>query len=529
MSLRPSGLWPWTLAAGVVLSSCGSRTPISIREGEPPKPVIECTKDADCEGAGDRCYPIVCRSNTCQALAPIDCDDRDPCTKDDCDAITGACSHEPATLDLDGDGHRAPLAGKKAGEPGSCGDDCDDTNGQALPSGFEVCDGVDNDCNGVVDDGTTFVGDSTQVRISAGAFQASPGGLGYAGGKVYMGTYTGQIEGRDAVYLAQVSSGGAIGAPERFTQVGPDSFAGPLAWTGDRFGTVWSDRRDAVGDVINFEIYFNELGPDGKKLGPDLRLSHADGFSVSPTVVWTGNEFVAVWQDDGFLEDGLHHIYGQRISLDGSPIGDLVQLVGDITQGQESPSLAVGAHTLGVAWVRGDARSHSLMFATFGHDLTRLSEPTELAGSMTEGVFPNVVWNQTSYVVAWYNPSPPHAIFAAVVGEDARPIVDSRPVTESPRHSRYPALLPYGDRVLLVWSDDKDDNMGYELYAKSLDAELHPLTDEKRLTTAWGESIQPVAAFGPEGEVGILFRDDREKSPQVYFTRLSCVPHQPRD
>ena len=45
-----------------------------------------------------------------------------------------------AVLDLDGDHHSAPLPGKKAGEPDSCGDDCDDTNAAAHPGGTEICD-----------------------------------------------------------------------------------------------------------------------------------------------------------------------------------------------------------------------------------------------------------------------------------------------------------------------------------------------------------------------------------------------------
>lgn len=45
--------------------------------------------------------------------------------------------------DVDGDDHLALAAG---------GDDCDDRNPRMNPSFVEVCDGLDNDCNGVIDD-----------------------------------------------------------------------------------------------------------------------------------------------------------------------------------------------------------------------------------------------------------------------------------------------------------------------------------------------------------------------------------------
>lgn len=49
---------------------------------------------------------------------------------------------ESALYDVDGDGVTA------------CGGDCDDGNASVLPGAAETCDGVDSDCDGIVDDGT---------------------------------------------------------------------------------------------------------------------------------------------------------------------------------------------------------------------------------------------------------------------------------------------------------------------------------------------------------------------------------------
>ena len=39
------------------------------------------------------------------------------------------------------------------------GGDCDDSNNTVYPGALEVCDGFDNDCNGIVDDGPDLDGD----------------------------------------------------------------------------------------------------------------------------------------------------------------------------------------------------------------------------------------------------------------------------------------------------------------------------------------------------------------------------------
>jgi len=90
---------------------------------------------------------------------PLDCDDADP-------TVLGP---EPYGVDLDGDGHPAADSDRVdhcPGEepmgwvPAATPPDCDDGDPDRSPSLAEVCDGVDNDCDEVVDDGlvtTTWV------------------------------------------------------------------------------------------------------------------------------------------------------------------------------------------------------------------------------------------------------------------------------------------------------------------------------------------------------------------------------------
>jgi hypothetical protein len=78
------------------------------------------------------------------------CDDGDPCTRDACDGSECVFS----AIDADGDGY-AP----GACTPGSAarGGDCDDTRKDVHPGASEICDELDNDCKGGVDQGLAKV------------------------------------------------------------------------------------------------------------------------------------------------------------------------------------------------------------------------------------------------------------------------------------------------------------------------------------------------------------------------------------
>jgi len=99
----------------------------------------------------------------CIAGTPIACNDNYTCTIDRCDEETKTCQHTPRDFDGDGDPDircRGPACGDAGvaepdtGVETACwrGGDCDDTNPRINGRLPEICgDGIDNNCNGMVD------------------------------------------------------------------------------------------------------------------------------------------------------------------------------------------------------------------------------------------------------------------------------------------------------------------------------------------------------------------------------------------
>lgn len=497
---------PLTLILLVVglLAGCGSKTGLSeeLVESDLIDAGVEC--EIPCPDS-TFCHPTCLVDGECRPLPRPDCDDGDDCTEDRCDPELDRCVNELALDDLDGDGYQVPL---------ECGGtDCDDADPEVHPGARERCNGLDDDCDGLIDEGADLVPWGEEVVVSASDETDDAASLVWTGESYVVGYW--DYRGGDAdVFIQRIDrEGQRVGEEEQVTTSAGDGFGPSLVWTGRELGVVWDDRRDG-----NFEIYFARFDSELRRLTGDVRLTEDPAWSLYPQIVWSGREYLVVWQDE---RRGLFEVYAQRIGPEG-PAGSNEPL-SDPGDGQEaeSPVVAFDGTSYHVAWLEGALdrlevrmmRLDQLLRSQGTARLSNAASGSASAPSIAAGAGVVAVSWEQERALGWDTS-------VALLTAEGEPVGPPITIDEAHSNAREAVLLWENSGFLVVWSAFEDPS--FNLYFSVLDPTGGVALPARELVRAPGDAVGAVVALGP-GEVGVAWSDARSGTYDVLFTRLLCA------
>jgi hypothetical protein len=134
-----------------------------------------------------------------------------------------------------------------------------------------------------------------------------------------------------------------------------------------------------------------------------------------------------------------------------------------------------------------------------------------------------VVYASERYLLFWteYNMGPGESVWAAAVDRNGTAILGPRAITAGGGFARSVSVLPFGDRVLLAWSNDWGE--AYNIYVQMFSLDLAPLGDVLQVTASPTDILAPRLRFGRDGEVALVYTERSvEQGPRVWFETLTC-------
>lgn len=301
-------------------------------------PATECAHDADCDDGTFCDGQETCVSGRCLP-GTLWCSNY----ADHCDVHCYESSRGCAFLGLDKDGDG--FVDKFCMYLETPGPDCDDSNPAVNPSATEVCNGIDDDCDGKVDTD-------------------------------------------DDIPLSN---------HEYIVDVAPDIRAPSIAWLSAEgvYGLVYDK---STANVVGSDVFYAGVALDGS-LTPTtpLNVTKNPGVSGSARITASGSSFAIVWADDD--AGSTLQVYGLRIQ-NGTPLPGIAAVS---SAGNAASSPTVVADEDGgwaIFWSQASATANQLMRRRFTADFAPFTDP-ESIGDIGAGVEPDASRSSTTLGISW--------------------------------------------------------------------------------------------------------------------------------
>jgi hypothetical protein len=388
-----------------------------------------------------------------------------------------------------------------------------------MPDG-EVCDFLDTDCDGLIDEGVPWaVLPPGPVRLAdSSSFCVHPA-IGWNTAN-YLVAWIEQAGEVGALWARRVRSDGLLMGDAHRVDTAGRAGRPAVLWTPTSWIAAWTDRRRTGGA----DAYLTLVDTAAVPFGPERILSDGDAdVRGRPAIAWTGLGTAAVWAD-ARLGDDLTELWFRSVAADGVPLADPVRMT-DTPGRSDEPAVAWTGSSLAVFWVEGAGRPAGEEQIRF-QAVDAAGVPTGVPVDVTTGARSPGDLRATAVGseigLAWTDRrSGVAAIFFRRLGADGRAIGTEVRITAPGAAAARPGLAHNGLEWVLVW---EDASWGVPQIALAwLPPSGEPRAGDARVTDPGTVCSAPVVAAA-EGAHGVAWVDDRSGRSEVYFARFGCPP-----
>lgn len=330
-------------------------------------------------------------------------------------------------------------------------------------------------------------------------------------------------EGNEEVYFSRVNNAGNKVLKEtRLTNTAGNSITPVIVWDGQNYGVFWSEG--------STDIYFIKVSPNGKKLSESRHLVAGSGYSVHISAVWNGSEYGVTWWD---VRDNTGcpiggnprgRAYFMRVTVDGDKVSDEVPVPTELSSaltGAYKPLIAWTGTNYGIFWTDQresgtcSGNQHNIYYAELDQNGNKVLDDIKLIRPSSTG---NIHVQSVTWDGTNFGIAYGHGtLYFAKMSPSGETLVSDVVITGI-GFSNYPMITWDGSNYAVVWSTNRDGND--EIYFGKLDTSGNKVGDDVRITNNSAPSSFNSNIIFSNSKYKVSWLDQRDDTvDEVYYSQ----------